>query len=408
MEVKLMSKYESLYRVVLFAITFHLVMLWVAAPETFAQETQGKGAQSKADNQALIQQGNDFLSSKQYDKAVETFRKVIAADSDSALAYANLSTALRRLGRYQEALTVAEKAVELDPNYAFGYACVGYANLTMNRFSEAIEAYKQALHLKSEYPEAYSMLGYIYGQTRRYEESLEAYTQALRLRPNIPEDYNGLGIAYYRLGKREEGITAVKKAVSLMPNFVNAHINLGNWYQELGRYEEGLDAYSQVIKWAPRFPSGYFNHCWLNMYLGRGAAAADDARTFLTVADWYRERSPYMVILGFIGFKQSGRIAEATEMLDLAAKRANATEWPYPVIRYLRQEINTQELMVLATDNGKMTEVRAYLAMMALLNGQPNEAAKHFEWVKANGSKTFFEYNLTLTEMARLEKAKEK
>ncbi len=403
-----MFKRRSLHFATGFAIPFLVTIFLVVAAKSSAQDLQNKGAQSKASNQELIQQGREFIRSKQYEKAVDIFKQVIASEPASAVAYADLSSSLRGLGKAQEALAAAEKAIELDANFAFGYVCAGNANLTMNRFAEAAEAYKQALRIKPDYAEAYSSLGFVYGQTRRYEESLEAYTQAQRLHPNSPEVYNGLGIAYYRLGKSEEGIAAVKKAVSLAPNFVNAHINLGNWFFELKRYEEGAEAYSQVIKWAPRFPSGYFNRSWLNLLLGRGAASAEDARTFLSVADWYRERSPYMVILGFIGFKQSGRVAEATEMLDLAAKRANLNEWPYPVIRYLRQEISAQELLELATDNDKMTEARAYLAMNALLNGQPKEAGKHFQWVKENGNKTFFEYNLTLAEMARLEKAKEK
>jgi tetratricopeptide (TPR) repeat protein len=368
------------------------------------KDSQAKDAQSQENAQELITQAKDLLRSRQYEKAAETLKRAISLQPDSAAAYAHLGMALLRQGRAKEALSAAQQAIQLDANYAFGYVALGSVNQEMNRMSEAIEALKQAIRINPDYFDAYGILGSVYGQTRRYEESLEAFTHALRLNANNADIYNGLGIANYRLGRHEEAIAAIKQAVRLNPNFANAYINLGNWYNDLGRYEEAVDSYTQVIRIAPKFPSGYFNRSLLYMYLGRGGMAADDARTFLSVADWYRERSPYMVILAVLGYRQAARADEATKILDLAAKRCNTSEWPYPIIRYLRQEITAQGLLDLASDNDRMTEAHAYIGMTLSVAGQREESLKHLQWVKENGNKGFIEYRLALNEMERVEK----
>jgi tetratricopeptide (TPR) repeat protein len=391
-----------------FLVTLMLCLALAGAPEIQARPSsraQKDSPQAQENAQELITQAKDLLRSRHYEKAAEALRRAISIQPDSAPAHAHLGMALLRQGRATEALSAAQQAIRLDPNYAFGYVALGSINQEMNRSSEAIEALKQALRINQDYFDAYAILGSVYGQTRRYEESLEAFTQASRLNANSADVYNGLAIANYRLGRHEEAIADIKQAVRLNPNFANAYINMGNWYGEMGRYEEAADAYTQVIRIAPKFPSGYFNRSLLYMYLGRGGEAADDARTFLSVADWYRERSPYMVILSVLGYRQAGRVDEAAKTLDLAAKRCNTSEWPYPVIRHLRQEITAQALLDMASDNDRMTEARAYVGMALAVAGQREEALKHLQWVKENGNKSFIEYRLALSEISRVEKS---
>src|SRR6185369_6971010 len=122
---------------------------------------------------------------------------------------------------------------------------------------------------------------------------------------------------------------AVNEAVKLNPNFANAYINLGNWYNELGRYEEAIEAFTNVTRIAPKFAYAYFSRSLLNLYLGRGDFAGDDA----------------------------------SKLLDLAHKRLNASAWPYPIVAYLRREISKDSLLSLATDNDKMTEARTYMGL---------------------------------------------
>jgi lipoprotein NlpI len=273
----------------------------------------------------------------------------------------------------------------------------------MNRFDEAIDAVMHAIQINPDYFDAYGVLGSLYGQTKRYEESLDAFNHALRLDSRNADVYNGLGIAYYRLGRHDEGIKAVTEAVKLNPNFANAYINLGNWFNELGRYEEAVEAFTNVTRIAPKFAYAYFSRSLLNLYLGRGDLAGDDARVFLSLGDWSRERAPYMAIVGTLGYMKAGRVDDADKLLDLAQKRLNANAWPYPIVAYLRKEISKDALLASATDNDKMTEVRTYMGLALAASGERQEALKHLQWVKENGNKSFVEFPAALTELRRLE-----
>ena len=369
-------------------------------------QSQAKESQAKESAQDSINRAKELLKSRQYEKAADVLRQVIASEPDSAVAHSHLGIAVLRVGRAKEALALAQRAIELDAGYAFSYLVLGEANQAMNRFDDAIEAVRHAIQINPDYFDAYGVLGSLYGQTKRYEESLDAFNHALRLNPRNADVYNGLGIAYYRLGRHEEGIKAVNEAVKLNPNFANAYINLGNWYNELGRYEEAVEAFTNVIRIAPRFPYAYFSRSLLNLYLGRGDLAGDDARVFLSLGEWSRERAPYMAIVGTLGYMKAGRVDDASKLLDLAHKRLNATAWPYPIVAYLRKEISKDALLSSATDNDKMTEVRAYMGLALAAAGERQEALKHLQWVKENGNKSFVEFPAALTELRRLELAK--
>jgi len=273
----------------------------------------------------------------------------------------------------------------------------------MNRFDEAIESGRQAIRLNPDYFDAYGVLGTLYGQTKRYDESIDAFNHALRLDSKNADVHNGLGIAYYRLGRHEEGIRAVNEAVKLNPNFANAYINLGNWYNELGRYEEAVEAFTNVTRIAPKFAYAYFSRSLLNLYLGRGDLAGDDAKVFLGLGEWSRERAPYMAIVGSLGYMKAGRADDASRLLDLAHKRLNASAWPYPIVAYLRNEISKETLLSSATDNDRMTEARTYVGLALAAAGDRQEALKHFHWVKENGNKSFVEFPAALMELRRLE-----
>jgi lipoprotein NlpI len=143
----------------------------------------------------------------------------------------------------------------------------------------------------------------------------------------------------------------------------------------------------------------------LNLYLGRGELAGDDAKSFLSLGDWSRERAPYIVIVGTLGYVKAGRIDEANKLLSLAQKRLNQNAWPYPIVGYLRKDISKEGLLSLATDNDKMTEVRAYVGLALSFAGETQEALKHLRWVKDNGNKSFVEYPAALTELRRLEQS---
>jgi lipoprotein NlpI len=249
---------------------------------------------------------------------------------------------------------------------------------------------------------SYNDKGLSYARKGEYEMAIQSFKQAIRIRPDNAVAYGNLGSAYAALGKNEEAINSFKQSLRLNPNLVPVQFSLGDLYSSLGQFEEAIKIYSQIIHDHPKFPQPYYNRSYSYLSSGQGAAAAADAQASLNIMGWRNEHSQYMVIVEYFGYRRAGSAADATRVLDEAAAKCDTQAWPYPVIRYLRHEITAQDLIKAVTDNNKMTEARAYIGLDLSLAGHQQEALEQFQWVEANGKRTYLEYRLALAEMRRL------
>ena len=95
----------------------------VLDPQTFqslrARLLQGNGAESQANRseqyQYFLNVGLQYYGDKEFEKAVEAFRKAIEAGPNEALGYNDLGAALNGLERWDEAIPLFEKALTIDP-----------------------------------------------------------------------------------------------------------------------------------------------------------------------------------------------------------------------------------------------------------------------------------------------------
>ena len=188
--------------------------------------------------------------------------------------------------------------------------------------------------------------------------------------------YRERGRQYRRLKRFDEAIADGRKAVELAPNDPRTHLFLGNALAARG---------------------------WNQLLVRRGDAAVNDALESLNLAGWRAESSSYMVLLAHFGDRLQHREQDASEILNDCASKCDTTAWPYPIIRYLRDELTASTLIDLATNNNKMTEARAYIGMNLSMLGRFKEALLHLNWVKENGNRDFSEYNLAVSESKYIE-----
>jgi len=75
--------------------------------------------------QALIQLGNDYFDSGDYEKAVQSYRKALQIDPKNADVMTDTATGYRKLGEPKEAVTWLRKAVETEPGHAIALFNLG-------------------------------------------------------------------------------------------------------------------------------------------------------------------------------------------------------------------------------------------------------------------------------------------
>jgi tetratricopeptide (TPR) repeat protein len=234
------------------------------------------------------------------------------------------------------------------------------------------------------------------------DKALADYGETIRIDPNFAAAFVGRGNAWRAKGELDKALADYGAAIRIDPKLALAYHNRGLTWSDKGELDKALADYGEAIRFDPAFALAYFNRAAAELIASRKGAASD-ARTYLGLRGWRDDHSLYAVLIGHFGYRQMHRDAEARQILDEAASKGDTSAWPYPVIRYLRREIDEKALLDAAGDNDKMTVARAYLGLDLSLSGRPEEALPHLRWVKEHGNRDYIQYALALAEIDRIE-----
>lgn len=152
---------------------------------------------AKADALSKTQQEKlyvDFLrgalaeQQKQYDIAETQFRKVLAANPDSAMTLNYLGYMLAEQGvKLHDALSLIQRAVKLDPHNGAYLDSLGWVYFKMGQYTLSEVNLRKAIDRMSNDPTVHDHLGELYAKTGRlklaaaeWEKSLEDYAKAPR------------------------------------------------------------------------------------------------------------------------------------------------------------------------------------------------------------------------------------
>jgi len=241
-----------------------------------------------------------------------------------------------------------------------------------------------------------------------------AVKQYRELKANEPKAYdfseaelNTVGYRLLEMKKVAEAIEIFKLNVEMYPDASNAYDSLGEGYLALGDTDQAIKNYKRSVELDPKNTNthggAFAERAWNQLIARRGDAAINDSLEFLSLAGWRTDSSSYMVLVAHFGYRLQHRDQDAREIINECASKCDTTAWPYPVIRYLRNELDATALIDLSTNDNKMTEARAYIGMNLSMLGRFQEALLHFNWVKENGNQRFSEYDLAVSESKYIE-----
>lgn len=218
-------------------------------------------------------------------RAVEFFNQAIAADSNYALAYAELAVVYRNLlvggvlnpnefGPVAE--EAARTAIRLDENLAEAHFAL--ANLKTNawEWNEAERSYKRAIELNPNLAHAHFWYSRFLSCTKQYDASIVAIKRARELDPLAPDLNANVGFAYAFARRYDEAIAELKKALELDPNYSGTYTHLGYSYAAKGLYREAIAAYEQSIRLGDSTPSN-------KIYLATAYAKAGETEKALAI-----------------------------------------------------------------------------------------------------------------------------
>ncbi len=217
--------------------------------------------------------GSAYESSGKPDRALECYRKAVAADPenhDYYLDYARvladlngyddsekfIETSLRQFGndyaltirlgalemmqgKLEEARQTFRKAIATDPNLALGHVALAQTYLREHRDDDAAKELADSRARLA--PDA--NLDHYYGlslvRLERYEQALAPLEQAARLNPADPETFYLLGKANAALNRFAAARAHFEHAIQLDPQNASAHYQLSRIYTQLGDTDKG-------------------------------------------------------------------------------------------------------------------------------------------------------------------------
>lgn len=223
-----------------------------------------------------IREGNAYSNNKEYEKALEAYKRAAGINSSQAGAYLGCGNAHQRMGEYEKALEAYAKALELDPEYVYAYNGRGNAYKALGEYEKAMSDYDRALELDPESVYVYNGRGNTYQALGEYEKAVSDYDKAIGLDPEYVIGYYNRGNAYQAVGKYEEALADYSKALELDPKYEYAYNNRGNTYDSMGDYEKAIADYTQAIQINPGEALYYQNRAKTYRKLGDAEKAEAD------------------------------------------------------------------------------------------------------------------------------------
>jgi tetratricopeptide (TPR) repeat protein len=225
------------------------------------------------------------------DRAIALLEKVLAADPNSAIAYAHLSTAYGRkqasnpdpqwmkmaretaqhavdlntdlaagrvakgfahaqAGERAEAETEFRKAVDLDPMNPWPYIGLGVNFDGGLKDAEAEAAFKKAVQLGPQEWRAFADYAQFCYRRARYAEATTLWESALKVTPDNATIMRNLGASYYYSDRPNEAASSLQRALEIRPT-APIYTNLGNIRFFQGRYLDAVNAFEKAVEQAP-------------------------------------------------------------------------------------------------------------------------------------------------------------
>lgn len=143
-------------------------------------------ANRPSDQNLLLTLASSYASQEPRDQqeAVRWLQAGIAVAPDSAAAYCNLGSALRRLSRFEEAKTAFETAIECMPEHVNSYLGLGLTQKQLNDLPSSIATFRKAREMSPENVDALNGLASSLASYGNHDEASQILHKVLTLDPN--------------------------------------------------------------------------------------------------------------------------------------------------------------------------------------------------------------------------------
>lgn len=204
--------------------------------------------------QSMLAQSMDFstagrtaLDQKDYPRAIDAFRKAIAADPADYAAHFNLGFAYTLAGEDADAVPEFQKVLELHPGVYEAQVNLANSLFRLNRFAAADAGYRAALLLKPGSASAESGLGRSLAREENFGGAELHYRKAMVLDPSYKDFLLELASLYEQRHHSDEAMVILHE----FPSNPTAQEHLGALLLQAGKSAEAIAPLEFAVAQAP-------------------------------------------------------------------------------------------------------------------------------------------------------------
>jgi tetratricopeptide (TPR) repeat protein len=157
-----------------------------------------------------IAKGNAHAEKREYEKAIEEYRKALAQSPQNPKVNLLLGLAYASAGDLDRAIQYTQASASGEASFS-AYHHLGLIYANRREPEKAIDAYRKALEMSPLSFRAWYQLGLVYASDLKFKEAIEAYGKVIEINPRFTDAYLGLGSAHYWAGNKNEALAQVAK-----------------------------------------------------------------------------------------------------------------------------------------------------------------------------------------------------
>ena len=227
--------------------------------------------------------GLELFNRLRAQESIAYFQKAIAADSNFAMAYLNLSLVTPSAKGFFENLNKAvaladavsegekcwilglqagangfpvkqgeyyQKLVELYPEDEQAQNLLGNYYFGLQEYGKAVACYQKAIGINPSFSQSYNQMGYAYRFQENFQEAEKAFQKYIQLIPDDPNPYDSHAELLMKMGRFDESIASYRKALAVDSHFVASHTGIASNLNFMGRYREARQQLDRLFQGA--------------------------------------------------------------------------------------------------------------------------------------------------------------
>ena len=235
--------------------------------------------------------GNAYFESRDYEKAIKAYEKVLSLNPAFQSAYISLASTYARIGKKRKAKRIiseglrkfdndeflylssiilaeceyyknAEKIIKglIEKNHEDSYLVVlGNIYLGMGKYEESLKSYQEAVEINEKNEEAWNNMGFLYFSLGNYLKARECYERAISINQGYREAWYNMGYLEHTLGNLNKAVFYYWKTLQIDARDEVTWNNLGNALYNLGKYMESIPYFMKSVSINSEYEIGWNN-----------------------------------------------------------------------------------------------------------------------------------------------------